>query len=483
MASLLDLADARLRGLLDIPTRAARAVVNPTLFSGLLGGKTLPREQGFAEAAFGLPAQTDMSVLDPNQAAYMQGYSQGEPLAYLGMATPFAAPAVVAGAKAVAPKAGIALENYMAQQGLLQPLTAYHGTPHNIRGQFDISKVGTGEGAQAYGHGMYFAENPSVAGEYARNLSNRDIANQGRLNAHANAQRLATLAGDPKYAADDIKFVLESNPNHEQKKLLTETLGFLESGAYKNPLETTGNLYKVDIPDADIPNMLDWDKPLAQQTPEVQAAIQKLSDRFKPLDDMEAKNVTGERLYRRIENSFGKYYGNQANPDASSLLNSVGIKGIRYKDAMSRGADEGTSNFVVFDPSAVKILERNNKKLESLSVYEGAMPQYTQQENLANVFENAGLKVKESGSSHSNSKYVEIVDPVSGEVITARFANHPQSGQAMTLHGPADIEIGDIFKYKSWNEAVDPILERINKSRKKYGDELLIIKQVEGLLD
>jgi len=120
MASLLDLADARLRGLLDIPTRAARAIVNPTLFSGLLGGKTLPREQGFAEAAFGLPAQTDMSVLDPNQAAYMQGYSQGEPLAYLGMATPFAAPAAVAGAKAVAPKAGMALENYMAQQGLLQ---------------------------------------------------------------------------------------------------------------------------------------------------------------------------------------------------------------------------------------------------------------------------------------------------------------------------------------------------------------------------
>jgi len=120
MASLLDLADARLRGLLDIPTRAARAIVNPTLFSGLLGAPTLPKEQGFAEAAFGLPAQTEMSVLDPNQAAYMQGYSQGEPLAYLGMAAPFAAPAAVAGAKAVAPKAGMALEGYMAQQGLLQ---------------------------------------------------------------------------------------------------------------------------------------------------------------------------------------------------------------------------------------------------------------------------------------------------------------------------------------------------------------------------
>jgi hypothetical protein len=61
-----------------------------------------------------------MSVLDPKQAAYLQGYQQGEPLSYLGMATPFAAPAAVAGAKAVAPKAGMALENYMANQGLLQ---------------------------------------------------------------------------------------------------------------------------------------------------------------------------------------------------------------------------------------------------------------------------------------------------------------------------------------------------------------------------
>jgi hypothetical protein len=120
MASLLDLAQARLQGLLDIPTRAARAIVNPTAFSGLLGAPTLPQQQGMAEAAYGLPARQNMSVLDPNQAAYLQGYQQGEPLAYLGAATPFAAPAVAAGAKAVAPKAGMALENYMASQGLLQ---------------------------------------------------------------------------------------------------------------------------------------------------------------------------------------------------------------------------------------------------------------------------------------------------------------------------------------------------------------------------
>ena len=118
-----------------------------------------------------------------------------------------------------------------------------------------------------------------------------------------------------------------------------------------------------------------------------------------------------------------------------------------------------------------------NRKDILEQAFEGTMPHYKNYENLSSVFEKAGLKVKETGSSKSNSKYVEIEDPTSGEIVTARFANHPQSGQAMTLHGPADIEIGDIFKHKSWQDAVNPILDRINKARKEFGDEPLILNK------
>lgn len=48
-------------------------------------------------------------------------------------------------------------------------ITAFHGTPHKFD-KFDLSKVGTGEGAKAYGHGLYFAENPAVANQYAQKL-------------------------------------------------------------------------------------------------------------------------------------------------------------------------------------------------------------------------------------------------------------------------------------------------------------------------
>jgi hypothetical protein len=353
MASLLDLAQARLQGLLDIPTRVGRAVVNPTLFSGLLGAPTLPKETGMAQAAYGLPAQPNMSVLDPNQRAYLEGYAQGEPYSYLGMAAPFAAPAVAAGTKAVAPKAGMALENYMASQGLLQPLTAYHGTPHTIRGQFDISKVGTGEGAQAYGHGMYFAESPDVAKTYvtATNPSARSAymhlqANNGNL-----AETIKEAARDVKRMEENQQFLVKGALDQAKEKL-----SFLQAQKAGNPIQT-GNLYKVDIPDEYIPNMLDWDKPLSKQPKIVQKAFKEIAkqDPDLPLDFLIKGDATGGSLIQAMDKI-----------KASELLLNQGVKGIRYLDEGSRSAGKGTSNFVVFDPTDVKILEKNSQKVEGL---------------------------------------------------------------------------------------------------------------------
>lgn len=50
------------------------------------------------------------------------------------------------------------------------PVTAYHGSPHSFD-KFDISHLGTGEGAQSYGHGLYFAGNEGIAKGYRNALS------------------------------------------------------------------------------------------------------------------------------------------------------------------------------------------------------------------------------------------------------------------------------------------------------------------------
>jgi hypothetical protein len=56
-------------------------------------------------------------------------------------------------------------------------MTVFHGSPHLFE-RFDMSKIGTGEGAQAYGKGMYMAQSPSVAEGYQKTLSN-DLFNVG----------------------------------------------------------------------------------------------------------------------------------------------------------------------------------------------------------------------------------------------------------------------------------------------------------------
>lgn len=239
---------------------------------------------------------------------------------------------------------GKALTNPTGVGGTDLALNVWHGTPHEIKGGFDISKVGTGEGAQAYGHGMYFAGARETGEQYARDLANRDIANQNRLNPHANAQRLVKLAGDPKYAADDIRFVLETNPDHAQKELLQKTLQFIETGEYKNPLATTGNLYKADIPDEMIPKMINWDKPFNEQPANIQEA-------FKKFDSIAAGDKDRNTIYMQ------RWF---RSPSTAKELQELGYTGFQYLDEGSRAAGKGTSNYVVFDPSKVKILEKND---------------------------------------------------------------------------------------------------------------------------
>lgn len=260
-------------------------------------------------------AQPDYSVMDPNYKALGSAYRIGEQASVaadvFGSLTPFATASALSKASQIP---GIA------------ELIAYHGSPHKFK-KFDASKIGTGEGAQSYGHGLYFAENPKVAKEYAINLANRDLANQGRLNAHANAKRLATLAGDPKYAADDIRSVLELNPKHEQAGLLKATLEMLESGDYANPLKTQGSLYTVDIPDEKIAQMLDWDKPLSQQPKAVQDIVFALP-RFQ--DPYVASKTTGGEAYGELAGKLG------GRDKAAESLRQAGIPGIKYLDQVSR---------------------------------------------------------------------------------------------------------------------------------------------------
>lgn len=116
-----------------------------------------------------------------------------------------------------------------------QGIPAYHGSPHDFD-KFDISKIGTGEGRQAYGHGLYFAENEGVAKQYQKDLA-------AKINT-----RPVALADDGPFAGVQG---LEPDPSRP------------------------GKMYQVAIK-ADPEHFLDWDKPLSEQSPKVREAFAKV---------------------------------------------------------------------------------------------------------------------------------------------------------------------------------------------------------------
>jgi len=347
--------------LINIPTSATRAITDPQLFARLLGITPNQQLSGFSSGFAGLPAKppSDIGVVDPRNIDYSKGYSSGEEM---GMMTALAAPLAPLArpvGRAMGEQAYRMTEGLLQGQGLMPSITAYHGTPYNIQGGFDISKIGTGEGAQAYGRGMYYAENPAVATEYQKRLSGKTTFGERPSDtAYINAVESFREANYP----------LEQIPAEMKKayKSITDKDIQLAIQATEK-----GNLYKVDIPDQYIPTMMDYDKPLGQQNAVVKKALNDIKKQITPemkaelggdMNLLFGKDVTPVQFLNTLEiihPTGGVGIGEK-------MLNEAGVKGIRYLDATSRTEGKGTSNFVVFDPTDVKILEKNSQKVESL---------------------------------------------------------------------------------------------------------------------
>ena len=256
---------------------------------------------------------------------------------------------------------------------------AFHGTPYRGIEKFSTDKIGTGEGAQAYGWGLYFASKRGVAEHYREMLSNRDA--KGYSDAHLNAQRqVERFNGDPEWAAEVVKEQRDLlQPGDENYQRLDQTLKLIESGDYAKPLPPKGQLYEVEIPEDS--EMLLWDKPLSEQPAKVREALVKAIPQLQA--EVDRRNAEREALNaanpgRLTHPVVGKVASKVATVDgikgqtayetlsraagsdkaASEALMAVGIKGIKYLDGASRGNGAGTFNFVIFSGDDVQITEQ-----------------------------------------------------------------------------------------------------------------------------
>lgn len=221
-------------------------------------------------------------------------------------------------------------------------LRLFHGSPHDFD-KFRMDKIGTGEGAQAYGHGLYFAESPDVAKGYRDQLSRpKDMWTEQTPNGV-----------NVKYRTRDGKEMSAG--------VFDPSKGDVFDQAMSGPF---GRMYEVNV-NANPEDFLDWDKPLSEQP-------QKVRDAFSLLGTPERlENVRGEDAYRALGSKMGaldwpvgadaatrRSFYNDAAVKSSEALQNRGIPGIRYLDAGSRGAGDGSRNYVVFDENLIDIVRK-----------------------------------------------------------------------------------------------------------------------------
>jgi GGDEF domain-containing protein len=240
----------------------------------------------------------------------------------------------------------------------------FHGSPHEFD-RFSLHALGSGEGNQDQGWGLYFASKREVAEHYQEALAGgtrallagkppeqlpdaerralgvvtavRDFATPTRLpwadaleRAKAHQRELVDSGGSSAVEAAQILQTLESwSP---------EQLGN----------ERRGHLYQVEVPEDE--RLLEYEKPLNAQSELVQRAARGLAVEHQLGDP---GDMSGRDLYAALVRKLGSAQA------ASVALRDAGVPGLRYLDAESRArTGQESHNYVIWDERAITRTER-----------------------------------------------------------------------------------------------------------------------------
>ena len=294
----------------------------------------------------------------------------------------------------------------ITEPGVTFSITALHASPHSFR-KFDTAFMGKGEGAQAYGWGLYFAENPEVNRSYLNQFAQDKATWKFReVETAAIEEMQRALVGSflPKDAlpeakedASDIAWsvlgdlvdaargsmtvldvVMELHDEIDTNRKYAETYpqvrekleqleGFMLSLLdHLDEIEIRTGMpsnYKVEL-NVEDSELLGWDYvdetvlALLKDSPveEVRYALEHAERRA----DYRGENVSGKDVYQELFDAFwdGEDGTKQEAQKAASVsLLSSDIKGIRYADGYTRGKveEEQTYNYVIFDGNDIKI--------------------------------------------------------------------------------------------------------------------------------
>ena len=254
----------------------------------------------------------------------------------------------------------------------ISELDVYHGTPHkyapteaNPLGEFDASKIGTGEGAQAYGHGIYLAETPEVASMYRASVVPKDGSQfdlpDGPIKGIAT---MIAAKGDEGEKAARKLWASSVDDIDEAVRLAREAV------------TDKSSLYKADLPDEMIDRMLDYDKPINEQSPAVLDALERagINTQSTALAGPMAQGQEAHLAKHGIpglkyldegsRNTAGKWIAKHPQGGETAFNTEAELNAfLKRNPEMAAVKPKQTRNFVVFpgEEKKVKILERNGQ--------------------------------------------------------------------------------------------------------------------------
>ena len=283
--------------------------------------------------------------------------------------------------------------------------SAWHGSPHDFD-TFDLGAIGTGEGNQAHGWGLYFAKKKSVSKNYQKVLSkrlgttspklfkveipdektmldedkyfkeqNKDVVNRivsavNDLDIDKRKSLLSYYKEHPAYPVNKEyeKILGKIQSINQDREYITDALVNNVSKIKEKIAREAAAEYGYNFDELKADNTFEMAKKLIGEINEKLSALEKEKEvegaKEKIKEDKILESIgdtftktpyTGRDVYVALSKAFGGDKG------ASEFLNSTGVKGITYD-----GYTDGRC-YVVFDDKAIKVIEKYNQSVNGMT--------------------------------------------------------------------------------------------------------------------
>ena len=289
--------------------------------------------------------------------------------------------------------------------------SAWHGSPHDFD-EFDLGAIGTGEGNQVHGWGLYFAKDKKVSDLYRRELSLIHDVDKGTLfkvdvpdtkTMIDEQQSLNVLSKETK---QNLNAAINALPEQEKEVFINEYTNspLFNHYAKKRIDELQSDFDRLDNEYNLLKNKY-LDKYLEGELSTIlQRSLNRLSEKYNidlnalkenPDSINDIKNQLDTMWFNAFKESgmAGKkyrevYWGKYKN-DFSTLLNDGGINGRDFYTALSKalgGAKQASEHlnkygvkgityigeqdgrcYVVFDDKAIKVIEKYNQSVNGMT--------------------------------------------------------------------------------------------------------------------